>query len=117
MKVVTAQLDEHGRVVRIFKTGKDAARFHLPVGHTFSETDRTEAVREIRRQVFERQDYLCRHCPNLITWAAGEMNEIVPKGRGGEVSLDNCEALCHDCHQGRTGVHGNRRTRFGERRE
>jgi 5-methylcytosine-specific restriction endonuclease McrA len=39
-----------------------------------------------------------------------EMNEKKIKSLGGEVSLENCEALCRSCHQtGPDAFHANRR--------
>lgn len=80
------------------------------------QTTKAEAVRDIREQVFERTKNPltglseCENCGRIITWKTGEMNEVVPKGSWGGVSLDNCEALCHDCHQvGPDSRHGNRR--------
>ena len=81
--------------------------------------DRGKAVGAIRAQVFDRATgdspaggtiSECGRCGRYITWESFEMHETVPKGSGGEVSLENCEALCHGCHQGNTdSAHGNRR--------
>lgn len=81
--------------------------------------DRSSAVKSIREQVYERSRGLqgpgCERCGRRITWESFEMNEKRPRGAGGgktkgEVSLENCEALCHQCHQGSPdSAHGNRR--------
>ena len=78
--------------------------------------DRAKAVGAIRAQVYDRsqapegEHHECERCGRYITWDWFEMHETVPKGSGGEVSLENCEALCHGCHQGNTdSAHGNRR--------
>ena len=82
--------------------------------------DRAKAVGAIRAQVYDRaevenEEHECERCGRFITWDSFEMNEIRPKGAGGgktggEVSLENCEALCHGCHQGSPdSAHGNRR--------
>ena len=83
--------------------------------------DRALAVRSIREQVFERcivweppeeEHNECEKCGRWITWEDFEMNEKIPKGssKRGEVSTENCEALCHACHQGdKDSAHGNRR--------
>lgn len=74
------------------------------------EWPKTEAITAIRRQVFARDEGECRHCGKIVTWDNAEMNEIHFKGRGGEVSVENCELLCYSCHQGRPdSVHGDRR--------
>lgn len=93
--------------IRIFKLPNMA--FALPPERV-REWPKRDAIEAIRRQVFAREKFRCRHCDKRLTWDIGEMNEIVPKGKGGEVSLDNCELLCHGCHQGRPdSVHGDRR--------
>lgn len=82
--------------------------------------DRGKAVGAIRAQVYDRSenqetgDHECERCGRYITWESFEMNEKRPKGAGGgktggEVSLQNSEALCHGCHQGnKDSAHGNR---------
>lgn len=81
--------------------------------------DRAKAVGAIRAQVYERATgdspaggelSECERCGRIIRWETFEMHETIPKGKHGEVSLDNCEALCHACHQGGPdSAHGNRR--------
>ena len=111
-KWVRVLLNEENRPVRIFR---DRTWRDFPEGRVIEMT-KSEAVGSIREQVFERArnpltgQFECRNCGRIITWKSGEMNERVPKGSGGEVSLENCEALCHDCHQGSPDSrHGNRR--------
>ena len=81
--------------------------------------DRAKAVGAIRAQVYERATgdspaggelSECERCGRIIRWETFEMHETIPKGKHGEVSLSNCEALCHACHQGGPdSAHGNRR--------
>jgi 5-methylcytosine-specific restriction endonuclease McrA len=52
---------------------------------------------------------LCEFCGNVITQGTGHMHEKLFKGNGGEVSLDNCVAICAACHIGKDGEHGNRK--------
>ena len=74
---------------------------------------RVVAVGYIRDQVFERAKRgnltFCEYCGSLITAGTGHMHERIPKGKGGEVSLDNCVAICARCHIGADGEHGNRK--------
>lgn len=74
--------------------------------------DRGLAVSQIRRQVFQRQEGRCVRCPNLVTYSGAHLHERIFRGEGGEISLDNSEILCADCHIGERGVHGNRRPQF-----
>ena len=80
------------------------------------------AVSVIRQQVFERavksdsrSGAHCEKCGEAISWSSMEMHEKITRGERGEISLTNCVALCHECHQGRNGAHWNRRVRFGEK--
>lgn len=76
---------------------------------------KAEAVKYIREQVFVRSkndDGIaeCEKCGRYITWGSMEMNEKKLRSLGGEVSLENCEALCQDCHQtGPDAFHNDRR--------
>ena len=108
-KTVRVELGENGLPIRIFR---DKHWLNYPT----VEMTKAEAVGGIRKQVFRRcwnplsGNFECEKCGRTITWTSGEMNERVPKGSGGEVSLSNCEALCHSCHTGSPdSAHGNRR--------
>jgi 5-methylcytosine-specific restriction endonuclease McrA len=111
-KMVHVSLGEDGRATHIFK-GKN----WLNCNGEMLLIDRGKAVGQIRQQVFERCSvegssdwHECERCGRTITWETMEMHETLPKGSGGEVSLENCEALCHQCHQGaEDSAHGNRR--------
>jgi 5-methylcytosine-specific restriction endonuclease McrA len=111
-KTVRVEIGPEGNVLRIFrnKEWKD-----LPT-ESVRLMDRSEAVKAVRVQVFDRafnedtEQIECERCGRKINWSTGEMNEVVPKGSGGEVSLANCEALCNRCHTGSPdSAHGNRR--------
>lgn len=103
-----------GNPVRIFLSGKAAARAAAEGRHV-ATMPRAEAVGLIRETLRYLAGDVCERCGAILTKETGEMHETKPKGKGGEVSLMNCEWLCHDCHQGRPdSAHGDRRTRFGE---
>jgi 5-methylcytosine-specific restriction endonuclease McrA len=113
-KLVRVLIGPEGHPVRIFrnKDWRDS-----PAGQVVEMT-KAEAVGSIREQVFARAknpltgQIECQTCGRTITWKSGEMNEIVAKGNHnlGEVSLENCEALCRECHTGSPdSAHGNRR--------
>lgn len=115
--LVRVELGENGNVIRIFRKNKEWLK---TPPENIRIMDRAEAVGSIRQEVFERcgvEDFTnllyyheCERCGRRITWDTFEMNEKQFKGKGGEVSVKNCEALCYDCHQGRPdSVHGNRR--------
>ena len=115
-KLVHVEIDGTGLPCRIFRN-KDWRK--LPDDHVLTMT-KADAVGVIRQRVFRRSQKSlgqaeCEKCGRYITEDSFEMNEIRPKGAGGgktggEVSLSNCEALCHSCHQGSPdSAHGNRR--------
>jgi 5-methylcytosine-specific restriction endonuclease McrA len=120
MKLVHVEIGDSGLPIRIFR---DKSWRLLPEDRVGLMT-KEEAVGSIRDQVYERASRdspagggiaECENCGRRITWKTFEMNERRPKGAGGgktggEVSLENCEALCHDCHQGSPdSAHGDRR--------
>lgn len=113
-KNVYVELSEAGEPIRIFRQVKAAVEAALE-GREIDIWPRPWAVEVIRQQVIARAQNACDRCGAVVDDDTGEMHETIPKGKGGEVSLDNCEWLCHECHQGREdSAHGDRRTRFGE---
>jgi 5-methylcytosine-specific restriction endonuclease McrA len=111
---VLVETTEDGNPIRIFRNGKAAVKAAL-AGRYVTSMRRAEAVGLIREMVRHSAGDVCQRCGAILTKETGEMHETLPKGKGGEVSLDNCEWLCHACHQGRPdSAHGDRRTRFGE---
>lgn len=100
---VFVEIDEAGNVTRIIKS-KGGACFVPP--ERLRELPRIEAVENLRQQVFKRADNCCDKCGKVLSWGTLQMHERVPKSQGGEQSLENCWALCYDCHQGkRNGEH------------
>ncbi len=102
------EISVEGNVVRIFRSIESFCEAAAQ-GRIVTTMRRGLAVRLIRQMVRYRAGDLCERCGTALTESTGEMHETVPKGRGGEVSLDNCEWLCHRCHQGDDGAHGDRR--------
>lgn len=101
-----------GRISGIFRVAIDPG---LRLGEVRLNVPRHEAVEEIRRQVFDNDDYQCRHCGELVTWKTGHLDEIIPRGKGGEVSVRNGQTLCAKCHiVGPDSKHGNRLPKFSK---
>jgi 5-methylcytosine-specific restriction endonuclease McrA len=111
-KIVRVEIGETGLPIRIFRTKEWR---NLPEDKV-QKMDRGKAVSLIRIQVFDRaynlelEIYECERCGRTITEETGQMHETIFKGKGGEVSLENCEALCRLCHQtGPDAAHKGRR--------
>jgi 5-methylcytosine-specific restriction endonuclease McrA len=103
---VYVELEWDGTILRVVK---NAEAWKIPP-ERLRHWPKADAIRTIRKQVFERAGYMCEFCGKNLTWEGGEMHEKLPKGKGGEVSMDNSVAVCHQCHTGRAdSEHGNRR--------
>lgn len=49
----------------------------------------------LRRDVFERDAYRCRHC---ATWVDLTIDHIIPRSRGGTDDETNLQTLCRSCN-------------------
>lgn len=108
---VMVELGKDGTIQRIFRFTKHA----FAVDPQFvKEYSRKDAVAAIRHAVFERSGGYCEACGIEVTehsgWHKGEMHERVPRGRGGEISLDNSIFVCRKCHE---QAHSSRKPLFG----
>lgn len=111
-KLVYVELDDSGQILGVITHKKS---IQLPDANV-KQLPKAEAVREIRKKVFERSKGLCEWCGQNIIWNSFEMHETTFKSDGGMVSLENSVALCHQCHQGREdSAHGDRRWQTGIR--
>lgn len=116
MNLVYVEVDDQGAVLRIIRSTAEAMR--LPV-ESVREIERADAVAEIRRFVYERCGGAlhgeCEWCAAPVMWSTGHMHERQFKGKGGEVSRDNCVFICPGCHIGRPdSAHGDRRWQTAE---
>lgn len=103
-RLVWVELDQYGQAVAIPRNPFSGAVGDL------GKWPRAKAVAAIRQAVYQRSDGECERCGRPITWKTMQLHERMPKSLGGEVSLSNCWALCHGCHQERPdSEHGNRR--------
>lgn len=111
---VWVEYGDKENVIRIFRSAPFGIQNTVDRDR-IREIPRYDAVSAIRMQVRRRADDHCDRCGCVLPGYAGEMHERVPKGKGGEVSLENCWWLCHRCHQvGPDSEHSNRQLRFGE---
>lgn len=103
---VFVEVNEDGNIIRIIRHGV----YDLPIERV-RQVARSVAVKEIRDEVFKRSKGYCRDCGDIIDYTF-HMHEVVFRGQGGEISLENSIALCSKCH--RLIEHKARRLRFGE---
>jgi hypothetical protein len=55
-------------------------------------------VRENRRKVYERDDYVCRYCSKKLTRFTATLDHVKPIAEGGDHSLANLVTACLDCN-------------------
>lgn len=57
----------------------------------------TKAVigQALRTQVFERDEYRCRHCDTHLDLTA---DHVIPESAGGPTTLANLRTLCRSCN-------------------
>jgi len=106
MSKVWVQLGENGLAARVFKNMKQCI-FECAEGKDF-QMEKAVAVKQIREQVWDRQEGKCIRCPNILTKLSFHLHEKLSRGKGGNYSLANSEGLCYSCHLGNRGVHPNR---------
>lgn len=133
MKLAWVEIDCcSGLAIRIFKSRKLMV-MAMPYAEDgcSKQMSRAEAVKQIRQQIFSRQQGRCEDCNRLIYWETMHLHERQHRGsfkispaiagalninpslsieKSGEVSLENSVALCVDCHQ---VEHSDRQVRLG----
>ncbi len=55
---------------------------------------------DIRKQLWDRCEGCCEKCGRAAYWPGLAPHEKVFRSHGGEMSLDNSEMLCIQCHGG-----------------
>ena len=55
---------------------------------------------QLRTAVLRRDKGVCQiRLKGICTHRATEVDHIIPDSRGGETSMANCRAACHECHR------------------
>ena len=58
---------------------------------------------KLRKQAMDRDTWLCQPCTRKGKLTpAKECDHITPKHKGGKDKLTNLQAICTDCHKGKT---------------
>ena len=120
------QFGPTGLVIQIFRNKKAAVMYvgnpnrGLALDPVLGQLEHKLAVGHVRKQVFERDGYICVHCGKAVVWESGlpnsgELDEKQARGdcqkgldghyHSGAISVANCQTLCHNCHQGQEGKH------------
>lgn len=93
-----------GRLREISTVARSPARAPAPAPGAAPGRRRRKAriPHPLRRQVFERDAYRCKHCGDWHDLCA---DHIVPESKGGPTTLANLQCLCRPCNS-RKGVGG-----------
>lgn len=92
---------EGDTILRILRTNLDA--WELPP-ERLRQWPKSEAVKKIRDQLFDRSKGECEFCGKRINKATGHMHETHARGKRdkegkyGEISMDNSVFICYTCH-------------------
>lgn len=62
---------------------------------TRTEPKKKRIGRLLRRRVFERDAYRCKHCNGWIDLCA---DHIIPESKGGATTYENLQTLCRSCN-------------------
>jgi 5-methylcytosine-specific restriction endonuclease McrA len=103
--MVMVEKNSVGLAIRIFRSSYSA---FVP-GMIVDTMHYTQAVGEIRHQLFWRSNGYCELCSDVITESSAHMHEQKHRGKGGEISLANSVFICPTCHK---HAHGDRNPRF-----
>lgn len=57
-----------------------------------------EISKKYRWEIAYRQQYKCAECKQLLHPRAMDIDHIKPLSEGGEDTIENCQALCANCH-------------------
>jgi hypothetical protein len=98
-KLVWVEKDSRLQVFRIFRNRQDASAAARHIGRRVIDMFYGEAVGMIRHTVFIRSQGFCEGCAAPVTESTGHMHELLHRGKGGEISMDNSVFICADCHK------------------
>lgn len=64
-----------------------------------SKTPRIHIPPEVRKYVFERDDYQCQSCGKTDRETQLTIDHIVPLALGGQNDISNLQTLCYHCNR------------------
>ena len=54
---------------------------------------------KIKREAYERQQWICTKCNQHFTLEEMEADHITPRCEGGRTTAENCQMLCKRCNR------------------
>ncbi|MEH2078723.1 MAG: HNH endonuclease [Nostoc sp.] len=67
-----------------------------------SKTPRIRIPPEVKKYVFQRDQYQCRSCGKTNVETNLSIDHIIPIARGGQNDISNLQTLCFTCNQQKT---------------
>ena len=64
-----------------------------------SKTPRISIPLEVRKYVFNRDNYQCKSCGKTQQETELTVDHIIPLARGGSNDISNLQTLCRSCNQ------------------
>src|ERR1700688_491067 len=55
-------------------------------------------VRQLRQDVYVRDEGKCQKCGELTLWNYGHLHHVKHRGQGGADNMENVIWICRDCH-------------------
>ena len=69
------------------------------IWNAICRVERGRVSNEMRRKIYERDNYRCRCCGRNQNEVDLEIDHIVPIAKGGKSTLDNLQTLCAECNK------------------
>ena len=69
------------------------------IWNAICRVERGRVSNEMRRKIYERDNYRCRCCGRSQNEVDLEIDHIVPIAKGGKSTSDNLQTLCTDCNK------------------
>jgi 5-methylcytosine-specific restriction enzyme A len=64
-----------------------------------SKTPRTNIPTEVRKYIFQRDNYQCQSCGKIDRQTTLNIDRIIPLVTGGSNDISNLQTLCSQCNQ------------------
>lgn len=113
VKLINTNLNGYQKTSKIKIFGEDIVKnlinelnkrngtFYLnkEIWNAICRVERGRVSNEMRRKIYERDNYRCRCCGRRQNEVDLEIDHIVPIAKGGKSTLDNLQTLCAECNK------------------